>query len=122
MGTTATSDTRISAARVTGCRRLARVQRSRRENDEKWAREDSNLRPTDYESAALTTELLAQRRCLILARGVVGDKGSVMPRRTRCPSMPGPGGCAGPGLDAPATAGLARPRKQMTVSCRSGRR
>src|SRR3954453_7330640 len=27
-----------------------------------WAREDSNLRPTDYESAALTAELLARVR------------------------------------------------------------
>lgn len=26
-----------------------------------WARQDLNLRPTDYESAALTTELRAQQ-------------------------------------------------------------
>ena len=28
----------------------------------KWARQDSNLGPTDYESAALTAELRALRR------------------------------------------------------------
>ena len=32
----------------------------------KWARQDSNLGPTDYESAALTAELRALRRCCLL--------------------------------------------------------
>ena len=30
-----------------------------RKNKKKWAQKDLNLRPTDYESAALTTELWA---------------------------------------------------------------
>jgi hypothetical protein len=38
----------------------------------KWAGEDSNLRPTDYESAALTTELPAL--CVRLWLGLYSSK------------------------------------------------
>ena len=39
--------------KVSGCRDLLK------QHDLWWAQEDSNLRPTDYESAALPTELWA---------------------------------------------------------------
>ena len=54
-----------------------------------WARQDSNLGPTDYESAALTAELRARRSQRIAARlgGVPAGHGSRRRRRERWATM-----------------------------------
>ena len=54
----------------------------------RWARQDSNLGPTDYESAALTAELRARRRQRSLAAGrapraVVAGRGGKPPVESR---------------------------------------
>src|SRR3954463_9400711 len=52
-----------------------RLRLDRGKRDSRWASQDSNLGPTDYESAALTAELLALGccvYCLLQLRCAVG--------------------------------------------------
>src|ERR1700716_31139 len=52
-----------------------------------WAHQDSNLEPTDYESAALTVELWARALRQLILTSLVGCTCGIHRQRSRCPTL-----------------------------------